>query len=293
RKAVQAAGEEETILISGETGTGKGLLAKAMHGQSSRAAGLFMKVNCGALPEPLLESELFGHVKGAYTGAASTQDGFFQAATGGTLFLDEIDNTSFAMQAKLLQAIEDQEVWKVGARRPDQVKVRIITAANTSLEHQIETGNFREDLFYRLNVISLHMPPLRDRHEDILPLCYFFAEKWAQAHTKSVPAFSDAVLGYLQSYSWPGNVRELEHLITELLIYAPKNEITVEMLPARIRNPIQKRQVKPFLLEAIIKDHIHSICTSTNWNITQAASLLGLTRQALYRKLHQFNLGEY
>jgi len=293
QKAATAALQQETVMISGETGTGKGLLAKAIHANSRRADGPFIKVNCCAIPQPLLESELFGHLKGAYTGAVSTQDGFFQAARGGTLFLDEIGNTSLAMQAKLLQVLEEKEVWKVGSRRPDRVDVRIIAASNTPFNQLVEEGAFRKDLYYRLNVLSLRIPPLRDRHQDILPLCYYFAQRYAQEHHIEPPILRDDVLAHLQTYDWPGNVRELEHLVTELLIYAPSGEITLDLLPARLRCPDKGKKQKPLILEAMVRDHIHSICTHTNWNITQAASLLGLTRPALYRKLRRYHLGEY
>jgi len=293
RKAQIAALEAENILIIGESGTGKELLARAIHHSSCYTKGPFIPVNCGAIPDQLLESELFGHLKGAYTGADSTQEGFFQAAQGGTLFLDEIGNTSLAMQAKLLRVLEEREVWKLGARRPDVFDGRIITATNNPLHERVREGTFREDLYYRMKVLVLRIPPLRERQEDILPLCHYFAHEYAQERNILPQQFDDAVLGHLLAYDWPGNVREVKNLMTELLIFSRGQEVKLDMLPDTVRSVHRNREDHPLSLDAVQKEHIYTTCIQTHWNIKQAAKLLGVTRQALYRKLHHYHLGSY
>lgn len=292
-KAHIAAREDANILLTGESGTGKELFAHAIHKNSARCGKPLIPVNCGAIPVELQESELFGHVKGSYTGAQSTQIGFFQAAHGGTLFLDEIGNTSLAMQAKLLRVIEDKEIWKVGARRPDIIDVRVIAASNRPLPGLVKEGHFREDLYYRLNVLSLNIPPLRERPGDILPLCQHFAKQWAQERNKPLPTFSDSVLARLQTYSWPGNVRQLRNVVTGMLTFTESDEVTLEKLPVDLRiaddGPAENLQSLSFME----KVHIQKICQHTRWNITRAAEVLGIGRQTLYRKLQQYHLGSY
>jgi len=207
------------VLITGESGTGKELVARAIHYNCPRASAPFVPVNCGGIPEGLLESELFGYVKGAFTGAAESRAGFFQTADGGTIFLDEISETSLAMQVKLLRVLQDKEVCMVGANRTRKVDVRILAATNKDLSSLIKKGTFREDLFFRLNVITIAIPPLRERKDDVLLLIYYFATKYSEELGKSTPNFSDKALEMLKNYYWPGNVRELENVIQLSLIH--------------------------------------------------------------------------
>lgn len=292
-KARIAAQENDNILLTGESGTGKELFARAIHRNSARADNGFIPVNCGAIPGELLESELFGHVKGAYTGAETTQAGFFQSAQGGTLFLDEIANTSPAMQAKLLRVIEEKEVWKIGARRPDTIDVRIVAATNKQLPEMVQKDQFRSDLYYRLKVLSLYLPPLRDRTADILPLIEHFAREWERNHEVVLPTFSEPVLDRLQKYPWPGNIRELRNVIIEMLTFAETDVITLDNLPTPLRETTRGWKESLYTLEFMEKMHIHKICNSTRWNISRAAKILGIGRQTLYRKLQQYHLGSY
>jgi len=208
----KAAGLMTTILITGETGTGKEVIARAIHYNSTQSSAPFVAVNCGAIPEDLIESELFGHIKGAFTGAYETRGGFFQTADGGTIFLDEISNTSPLMQVKLLRVLQEKEICMVGSNKPQKVNLRIIAATNINLNDLIAKGVFREDLFYRLNVLSIHVPPLRKRENDILLLVKYFSEKFAKEYKKTPPVFSDEALNVLKNYYWPGNIRELENI---------------------------------------------------------------------------------
>ncbi|MCK4595834.1 sigma-54-dependent Fis family transcriptional regulator, partial [candidate division WOR-3 bacterium] len=212
----KAAATDATVIITGESGTGKELVARAIHYSSSRASAAFVPVNCGAIPEELLESELFGYVKGAFTGATASRAGFFQTADGGTIFLDEISNTSYRMQVKLLRVLQDKEVFMVGARRSQKVDVRIQAATNKDLFNLVKKDEFREDLYYRLNVITIDLPPLRKRGEDTLILARYFVNKFASEMDKTIPRFSDKALEVLKNYYWPGNVRELENVIQRL-----------------------------------------------------------------------------
>jgi len=200
-----------TILITGESGTGKELVARAVHYNSSRASAPFVPINCGGIPETLLESELFGYVKGTFTGATETRAGFFQTADGGTIFLDEVSETSLSMQVKLLRVLQDKQVLMIGARQPQKVDIRIIAATNKDLLGLVKKKKFREDLYYRLNVITIDIPPLRERNEDILLLIKHFAANFAKESGKPTPKFSEDALQVLKSYNWPGNVRELDY----------------------------------------------------------------------------------
>ncbi len=220
RQAGKAAENTENILIQGESGTGKELLARFIHYRSSRSDEPFIPVNCGAIPRELFESELFGHVKGSYTGADETRSGFFQAANGGTIFLDEAGSMPREMQAKLLRVIEDKEIWKVGDRKPDRIDVKVIAATNKDLSRLVEQGRFREDLFYRLNVIPLTLPPLRERGGDVLVLCDYFAQKYAREYGKAYIDFSQNVMKKLRKYEWPGNVRELENVVKRMIMFS-------------------------------------------------------------------------
>ena len=231
----KAASTSATVLLTGESGTGKELVARAIHYNSPRASAPFIPINCGGIPENLLESELFGYVKGAFTGANTSRAGFFQTADGGTIFLDEIAETSPAMQVKLLRVLQDKHVCMVGANRFVKVDVRIIAATNKDLVHLTEIGRFREDLFFRLNVIPITIPPLRDRGEDIPLLIQHFATKFAREHDKSVLNFSDKALQVLSNYNWPGNVRELENVIQHLIVMTDNELIEISDLPSLMR----------------------------------------------------------
>ena len=231
----KAASTSATVLISGESGTGKELIARAIHYGSPRNSAPFVPVNCGAIPEELLESELFGHLKGAFTGATETRAGFFQTADGGTIFLDEISETSLSMQVKLLRVLQDKEVCMVGSSRSRKVDVRILASTNKDLLSLVKKGGFREDLFFRLNVITIDLPPLRERSDDILLLAHHFVKQFSEESGKPTPRFSDEALQVLRNYHWPGNVRELENVIQRLVVMTDGNLIEVPDLPSLMR----------------------------------------------------------
>ncbi len=226
---------ESTVLILGESGTGKELIARAIHEQSSRRHGSFVAINCGALPEGLLESELFGHVKGSFTGADRNKRGLFEEASEGTLFLDEISETTPALQVKLLRALQEGEIRRVGDNHPIKVSGRLLAASNKNLEKLVATEKFRDDLYYRLKVFPIEIPPLRERAEDILPLAEYFLRKAQKKISGSAQRFSPEAAKALKDYSWPGNVRELEHTVERMLILASQAEIGLEDVPAEIR----------------------------------------------------------
>jgi len=225
---------DATVLIQGESGTGKELVAKAIHAHSNRKTQRFIPINCAAMPEPLLESELFGHVKGAFTGATSDKMGLFEAAGEGSLFLDEIGSMPLNLQSKLLRVLEEQEVRKVGSTQTVQVNVRVLAATNERIEDQIKEGKFREDLYYRLNVITIDIPPLRDRPEDILPLADFLLNKEYSGDPQHLPSWDPDAQMVLEAYSWPGNVRELENAVRHALTFVKDGVIRPDVLPARI-----------------------------------------------------------
>ena len=224
------------VLISGESGTGKELIARAIHENSARAKKPFITINCGAFPETLLESELFGYVKGSFTGANENRRGLFQAADGGTLFMDEIGNMSVTMQVKLYRVLQESKVRPIGSTEESDIDVRVITATNKDLEKEIADGHFREDLFYRLSVIPIHLPPLRDRREDIPLLARDFLERFAKSMSKNIDGIEPEAMRRLEVYDWPGNVRELENTIERAVALESSNRITVEALPERVRN---------------------------------------------------------
>lgn len=285
-KAVhKAASTPATVLITGESGTGKELIARAIHYSSPRASSPFVPVNCGAIPHELLESELFGYVKGAFTGAATTRAGFFQTADGGTIFLDEISETSPAMQVKLLRVLQDKEVFMVGSRKPEQVDVRIIAATNKDLESLIRKQSFREDLYYRLNVITIDLPPLRERNDDILLFIRYFAAKYAEELGKPTPRFSDDALVVLRDYHWPGNVRELENIIQRLVVMVEQNMVEVKDLPSLMRFQLPKEQGLKRTLAEVEAEHIRNVLASVDGNKTKAAEILEIDRKTLREKL--------
>jgi len=281
----KAASSSATILITGESGTGKELVARAIHYRSPRASAPFVPINCGGIPESLLESELFGYVKGAFTGAVETRAGFFQTAEGGTIFLDEISETSLTMQVKLLRVLQDKEIFLVGARQPQKVDIRIIAATNKDLLTLVEKDVFREDLYYRLNVITIDIPPLREREEDILLLVKHFSKKFAKEFGKDVPRFCEEALKVLKSYDWPGNVRELENIIQRLIIMTESDSIDIPDLPSLMRFSALRGVSPNRTLAEVEASHIRSVLATVDGNKTRAAEILGITRKTLREKL--------
>jgi len=283
----KAARTSATVLISGESGTGKELAARAIHYSSTRSSAPFVPVNCGGIPEALLESELFGHVKGAFTGATESRAGFFHAADGGTIFLDEVSDMSTAMQVKLLRVLQDKEICMVGSSRARKVDVRILAATNKDLQSLVKKGLFREDLFYRLNVITIFMPPLRERGDDILLLARHFVTKFAAGLGKSPPRFSDKALQSLRNYNWPGNVRELENVIQRLVVMTDGDLIEVPDLPSLMRFSALRRTGFTRTLAEVEAEYISNVLTSAEGNKTRAAEILGIDRKTLRQKLRK------
>ncbi len=279
-----------TVLITGESGTGKELIARAIHYRSPRAAEPFVTINCGAIPENLLESELFGYVKGAFTGAEKSRAGFFQTAHQGTIFLDEISETSLSMQVKLLRVLQEKEICMVGSSKSIPVDVRIIAATNKNLKDLIDKGLFREDLFYRLNVISIDVPPLRSRKEDIPILAEIFLHKYADSYGKAPVTMTERAEHALVRYEWPGNVRELENIMQRLVIIAGGGEIDVPDLPEIMHFSVRsgKRELKP--LAELEKEQILATLEHTGNNKTQAAEILGIDRKTLREKLQRMDI---
>ncbi len=277
------------MLISGE-GTGKELVARAIHYRSKRAAAPFVPVNCGAIPEELLESELFGHIKGAFTGATETRAGFFQTADGGTIFLDEISETSLSMQVKLLRVLQDKEVCMIGSTRTRKVDVRILASTNKDLSALVKKGLFREDLFYRINVIMVDLPPLREREDDIFLLIRHFAKKFAEELGRPAPMFSDGALQVLRKYHWPGNVRELENVVQRLIVMTDGDIIDVPDLPSLMRFSARQAVTLNHTLAEVEVEYIRSVLLSVNNNKTNAAKILGIDRKTLREKLQKAKL---
>ena len=273
------------VLITGESGTGKELVARAIHYSSPRSSAPFIPVNCGGIPESLLESELFGYVKGAFTGANESRAGFFQTADGGTIFLDEVGETSVSMQVKLLRVLHDKEVCMVGANRSSKVDVRIIAATNKDLTQLVRIGTFREDLFFRLHVITIDLPPLHKRGEDILLLANYFTKKYASESGKSELQFSPKALEVLKNYYWPGNVRELESVIQRLIVMTDSSIIDVPDLPSLMRFSALKETGFNRPLAEVESEYIQNVLMSVNGNKTKAAEILKIDRKTLREKL--------
>ena len=281
----KSAANPVTVLINGESGTGKELVARAIHYQSNRAKAPFVPVNCGAIPETLLESELFGYVKGSFTGATETRAGFFITADGGTLLLDEIGETSPNMQVKLLRVLEDQKVYMVGSQKERQVDVRVIAASNKNLKDLVKQNAFREDLYYRLNVINIDLPPLREREEDVVLLANFFLRKYSRQLKRNPPAFSSEALQVLKRYDWPGNVRELENLMQRLVIMVDRFTIEKSDLPSFMKAGHSIAKGFERTLEEVEKEYIQDVLNYVKGNKTKAATILGIDRKTLRRKL--------
>ncbi len=286
---------EATVLIAGESGTGKELVAEALHENSERKNQPFVKVNCAALAETLLESELFGHERGAFTGADRLKEGKFVQANGGTLFLDEIGETSQAMQVKLLRVLQERELQRVGGEDTIDVDVRVLAATNRDLAVEVAEGRFREDLYYRLNVVMLSVPPLRERGEDIPLLVHHFIEHFAEKNRRQVTSVAPECMDLLQSYSWPGNVRELENAIERGIILMRGDQLTEKSLPLTIQKFKEKRagtlleQEKPYTLYEAEKMIILQTLAETEGNKSEAARRLGITRKTLLNKLQKYD----
>jgi len=284
---------ESTVLIQGESGTGKEVIARYIHNLSNRADGPFLSINCGALPENLLESELFGHVKGSFTGAVRDKQGLFAAARGGSFFLDEVGEMPPSLQVKLLRVLQEREAIPVGATEPIPVDVRIIAATNRDLEEEIRRGNFRSDLFYRLNVIALNLPALRERRDDLLLLLEAFLQTMAQEAGLEAKALSSEALDAVMVYEWPGNVRELENALEHAVVLSRGNVIEAGALPERItkrrKEPlVAERSYRNPTLEVIERAYIMWVLQAEGGNKTRAAEVLGIDPSTLYRKLSRY-----
>ena len=282
---------DATVLITGESGTGKELVARAIHYGGRTAKAPFVPVNCGGIPDALLESELFGHVKGAFTGAVETRAGFFQTADGGTIFLDEISNTSLAMQAKLLRVLQEKEFYMVGSKKSQKVNVRVVAATNVDLLHLVKKGHFREDLYYRLNIVSIDLPPLRDRGEDIFLLVDFFLGKYVGEVGRKPMKFTPRALRALRDYAWPGNVREVQNLIHRLVIMADEPMIDMPDLPEAFRYSASRSRGLDRKLEDIEREYILDVYAANAKNISRTADRLGIDRKTLREKIKRYGSG--
>ncbi len=292
-----SAGYDCCVLITGESGCGKELVARQIHGQSTRSNKPFIALNCAAIPENIIESELFGYRKGAFTGADRDKVGLFEAANGGTLFLDEINNASLSLQAKLLRAIQDGVFFRMGDTNPRTVDVRLIAASNRSLPELIEQEQFRNDLYYRLKVVEINVPPLRERHGDIPLLANYFITKNSRKLRKEVGGLTTPVLGALMRYDWPGNVRELENLIQRMIILTETDLIDVDVLPAEFAEPKDGMRkaldhISPQSLEEIEMYFIAKTLRETKGNRSLAAEILGIDKSTLWRKIKRYSLAQ-
>ena len=293
----RVASTRSPVLITGESGTGKEVVARTLHFNGPRCAAPFVAINCAGLAEGLLESELFGHVRGAYTGAVSHRRGLFEAGDGGTVFLDEVGDISQNTQAKLLRVLGEQEVRPVGGNQVNHVDVRVIAATNKDLRHAIHEGRFREDLYYRLNVVSLHLPPLRERREDIPVLAHHFLRKYAEANGKAIRDFAPETLSLLEAHPWPGNVRELENAVERAVAVGASPVVLPEDLPAHLAlsslpAPAVQTAVSPLpSLDEMTQQHLARVLAATDGNKKRAAEILGVDRRTLYRMLERHGMG--
>ncbi len=299
-QATQLARVDTTVLITGESGTGKEVLAKAVHFNSARSGKPFVVINCGAIPEALLESELFGYRKGAFTGAVGNKIGKFEAADGGTVFMDEIGELPLSLQIKVLRVVQESEIDVVGENKPRKVDVRILAATNRDLKQMAGDGRFRQDLYYRLNVAPLHIPALRERREDIPPLVRFFLERICSRYGRPQPALGNAVLEKLTWYSWPGNVRELENTIERLVVFSRDVRVDVKDLPEEILNPqvtvgnaVLHVPPEGVSMAQVEKELVLTALERNQWNQTRAASFLQISRNVLIYRMQRYRLGPY
>lgn len=293
-RARKVAAANSSVLLLGESGTGKEVIARAIHRLSARAQKPLVVVNCGAIPETLLESELFGHTRGSFTGATESRKGMFETADGGTIFLDEIGDLPLHLQVKLLRVLQEGEIQRIGENTPRKVDVRVIAATNRDLEQLVVEGKFRQDLYYRLNVIPIYIPPLRERREDIAPLIEHFIRKYSPAGQRK--HLSPEALARLMHYDYPGNVRELENAIEHAVVLSEGETITVEDLPLQIQNAEWERVIFPtpetdsLSLEELEKRALLAALEKTNYNITRAAAHLGITRRTLGYRIKKYGL---
>jgi DNA-binding NtrC family response regulator len=290
----QVAASRATVLIQGESGTGKELVAKAIHQLSPRSSGPFVAVHCAALSENLLESELFGHEKGAFTGAMERRVGRFEKADGGSLFLDEISEIDASVQVKILRALEERQVERVGGDTPVDVDTRLIAATNRDLKDMVEQGDFREDLFYRLYVVVITLPPLRERQDDILLLLNHYLAIFNEENGKQIEGFTPAAYEMLSSYKWPGNIRELRNLVERMVVLARGGQIDIKDIPAQVREVAGDREVRidaDLTVDEMEKRMIMQALEKTGGNRTKAAEKLGISRRTLHRKLNQYEIG--
>ncbi|RJP67041.1 MAG: sigma-54-dependent Fis family transcriptional regulator [Candidatus Abyssobacteria bacterium SURF_17] len=309
----RVADKDVTVLIQGESGTGKELVARAVHYNSRRASKPFVPVNCVAIPENLLESEMFGHVKGAFTGATTSRTGKFEQADGGTLFLDEVADIGLDLQGKLLRVLQEHEIEPVGGQGTTKVDVRVIAATNRDLAMEIQTGRFREDLYYRLNVVPIFLPPLRERKEDISELAAYFIQRFVDELNTEPRAFDPAAIDLLQSYDWPGNVRELENLIKRIMVMRTDRAITPEhvslalpksaaknstllqlswddLVEQELKSTTAKQDVYHLVLEKLEKPLLSKILERCSGNQVKAAEILGINRNTLFKKMKRLGL---
>ncbi|HAP94615.1 sigma-54-dependent transcriptional regulator [Epilithonimonas hominis] len=294
--AKKVAVTDATVLLTGETGTGKEVFAQAIHNASNRAKHNFIAINCSAFSKELLENELFGHKAGAFTGAVKDTKGIFEEANNGTVFLDEIGEMALDLQAKLLRVLESGEFLKVGDNKPTKINVRIIAATNRDLQTEIENGNFREDLYYRINIFNIQLPPLRERVVDIEELAKYFLVKFSQKAGKKMIAISPDYVEALKQHSWKGNIRELRNIIERSLILSDNEELKVESLPSEFQSPsssnsqFSTKPLSAFELASAEKIHIQKVLNYANGNKTKTAELLGIALTTLYRKIEEYQL---
>ena len=284
----EVAKSDSSILLVGETGTGKELVAKAIHAKSKRSHRPFIAINCGAIPDSLLESELFGHQKGAFTGAIHGRKGFLEVVSEGTLFLDEIGEISPKMQIDLLRVLEEKKIIRIGSREPIKVDFRLISATRRDLEKEITTGTFREDFFYRINVINIHIPPLRKKKEDIPLLVHHFLEKYSHETTKRVDHVKEDAMELLQDYDWPGNVRELENAIERAVVLSKSRTLGSDNFSFLRPSPVPI--LKTRTLREMEKNHIQQILGDCAWNVTKSSKILGINRVTLHKMINRYNL---
>jgi len=289
---------EASVLVHGESGTGKEMVASAIHFNSKRRAKPYVRVSCASLPESLIESELFGYEKGAFTGASERRIGRFEAAGGGTLFLDEIGELPISFQVKLLRVLQERQIERLGSNRPVDVDVRIVSASLRPLEEEIRAGTFREDLYFRVNTVSIHLPPLRDRKEDIPLLVQSFLQEFADERQREIEGFTDEVMGLFENHSWPGNVRELRNIIERAVLFCRGTQITAEELPAALRGddsgggqdrPSRVRPLNQAVEEAETAA-IRAALSATNGRRADAAELLGISRKTLWEKIKSHDI---
>ncbi len=295
---IKVASSDANILVLGESGTGKELIASALHHNSPRCSHPFVSLNCAALSDTLLESQLFGHLRGAFTGAIANQKGMLEEADGGTLFLDEIGDVSPAVQAKLLRVIQERDFIPVGSTRAKKVDVRFVAATNKDLQREVFEGRFREDLFYRLNVISINLPPLRDRPEDIEPLARHFLRRFASRMARDIHDIAPEGLDALQAYGWPGNVRELENVMERAVILTTGSAITANVIPFQGGRggasplPVPVQRPTMVALEEMERQHIEAVLKGNNYNKSRTAEVLEISRRTLDRRIAEFGLME-